>query len=59
MNLAQLLARAAGVFATAPALSKGPHLFATYAGLAARCARLAGALRTRCGLVPGTGSRCS
>jgi len=53
MNLAQLLARAAGVFPAAPALSHGPHLVATYAELAARCARLAGALRTRCGLAPG------
>jgi len=53
MNLARLLARAAGAFPDAPAVSRGPYGLASYADLAARCARLAEALRTRCGLAPG------
>jgi len=53
MNLACLLARAASVFPDASAISRGPHRVARYGELAARCARLAGALRTRCKLAPG------
>jgi long-chain acyl-CoA synthetase len=53
MNLARLLARAASVFPDAPAISRGPRPIARYADLAARCARLAAALQTRCKLAPG------
>src|SRR3989304_5178554 len=53
MNLARLLARAASVFPDAPAVSRGPRRIASYAELAARCARLAAALRERLKLAPG------
>lgn len=45
MNLAQLLARSARTFPERPAVMAGPHALHTYAGLAARAARLAGFLR--------------
>ena len=53
MNLAQLLARSAGVFPDASAVSRGPVRHATYAQLARRSATLAGTLRERLGLAPG------
>ncbi len=53
MNLARLLARAAGVLPEAPAVAHGPIRYATYAQLARRCAELAHALRTRLALAPG------
>ncbi|MGB8434343.1 MAG: AMP-binding protein [Burkholderiales bacterium] len=53
MNLARLLARAAGVFPDAPAVSRGTLRYATYAQLARRSAELAEALRTRLALAPG------
>jgi long-chain acyl-CoA synthetase len=53
MNLARLLARAAGVFPDAPAVSRGPLRHATYAQLARRGAELAEALHTRLALAPG------
>jgi len=53
MNLARLLARAAGTFPDAPAVSLGPIRHATYARLARRSAELAHTLRTRLALAPG------
>jgi long-chain acyl-CoA synthetase len=53
MNLARLLARAAGVFPDATAVSHGPLRYATYAQLARRSAELAEALRARLALAPG------
>ena len=42
MNLAQILARSARIFPERPALLVGSRCMHTYAGLAARSARLAG-----------------
>ena len=53
MNLAQLLLRAARAAPTDPALALGAQVLTDYAGLAARAAALAGALRGRFGLAPG------
>ncbi|MBW7901974.1 MAG: AMP-binding protein [Rhodocyclaceae bacterium] len=53
MNLAQLLARSARTFPERPAVMAGPRLLHTYAGLAARSARLAGFLRRNLRLEPG------
>lgn len=53
MNLALWLHRAALSHADRPAVALGPRVVATYGGLAARAARLAGTLRGRFGLKPG------
>ena len=53
MNLGQLLLRAARAAPTDPALALGERVLTDYAGLAARAAALAGALRGRFGLAPG------
>jgi long-chain acyl-CoA synthetase len=52
LNLAHGLARAARTFPDRPALFEGPRLLHSYAELAGRAARLAGALREQ-GLQPG------
>ncbi|MDA0260829.1 MAG: AMP-binding protein [Proteobacteria bacterium] len=53
MNLAAHLSKTALTFADRPALTVGTRLVHTYAQLAERAARLAGALRGRFSLVPG------
>ena len=53
MNLALLLARAAGVWRDRPALSVGGRVYASYGELAARAAVLAGGFTARFGLKPG------
>src|SRR5258707_10725219 len=53
MNLAQHLARNAGVRPDAPALARGRSVVASWAEMHARVARLAGAMRQRFGLRPG------
>ncbi|MBT9495698.1 MAG: AMP-binding protein [Zoogloea sp.] len=53
MNLAQILARSARIFPERPALLVGSRCMHTYAGLAARSARLAGYLRHNLGLEAG------
>ena len=53
MNLAHILARSARSFPERPALLVGDRCVHTYAGLAARSARLAGYLRQNLGLAPG------
>jgi long-chain acyl-CoA synthetase len=53
MNLALLLDRAARVFPERTALALGAEDRADFRSLAARCAALAGSLRTRLGLDPG------
>jgi long-chain acyl-CoA synthetase len=53
VNLAHLLARSAGIFPDAPAISRGPIRTATYRQLARRGAEFAGSLRNRLGLAPG------
>jgi long-chain acyl-CoA synthetase len=53
MNIAAHLARAAALTPDAPALASGDAVLADFAGLAARVARLAGALRGPLGLAPG------
>jgi long-chain acyl-CoA synthetase len=50
MNLALWLQRAGLSHPDLPAAALGPHTVATYGQLALRAARLAGALRERCGL---------
>ena len=53
MNLAHILARSARSFPERPAVLVGDRCVHTYAGLAARSARLAGYLRQNLGLAPG------
>lgn len=53
MNLALWLSRAGKSHPAVPAAATGPRLVATYAQLAERAARLAGALRDRLKLAPG------
>jgi long-chain acyl-CoA synthetase len=53
MNLALWLERAGRSYGERPAVGHGARVVATYAALAERAARLAGALRERCGLAPG------
>jgi len=53
VNLAYLLLNRARACPHSPAVSVGERPVWTYAGLAARTAAIAGALRTRFGLVPG------
>jgi long-chain acyl-CoA synthetase len=53
MNLALWLARAGLSDGGRPAVAQGAQVVRSYAGLAERAARLAGALRTRLGLAPG------
>ena len=53
MNLALWLYRAALSHAALPAAASGTRVVASYGELAARAARLAGALRERLGLAPG------
>ncbi len=53
MNLAAHLARAARLWPQRPALASGTAVVADWAGMQARVARLAGALRGRLGLRPG------
>jgi long-chain acyl-CoA synthetase len=52
MNIVNLLAAAARTFPERPALSVGTKTVATYQQFAQRVARLAGALRERCGNTP-------
>lgn len=53
MNLVHLLARSARAWPDLPAVALGPAVLHDYATLAARVARLAGALRGTLGLQPG------
>jgi long-chain acyl-CoA synthetase len=53
MNIASWLARAGLSHPEMPAAARGTRVIATYRQLAARAARLAGALRTRLKLAPG------
>ncbi len=53
MNLAQLLAKSAAIFAQRPAISLGTELVADYATLADRAGRLAAGLTGQAGLVAG------
>ena len=53
MNIASWLARSALSHPALPAAATGTRVVATYGQLAERAARLAGALRERCGLEPG------
>jgi len=53
MNLALWLERAGRSYGERPAVGHGTRVVATYGALAERAARLAGALRERCGLAPG------
>jgi long-chain acyl-CoA synthetase len=53
MNLALWLERAGRSYGERPAVGHGTRVVATYGALAERAARLAGALRGRCGLAPG------
>jgi long-chain acyl-CoA synthetase len=53
MNIALWLARSALSHPSLPAAALGPHVTATFGGLGARAAKLAGALRGRFGLAAG------
>jgi acyl-CoA synthetase (AMP-forming)/AMP-acid ligase II len=53
VNLPHLLARSAGIFPDATAVSRGPIRHATYLQLARRSAEFASVLRDRLGLAPG------
>ena len=53
MNIASWLARAGLSHPEMPAAARGTRVVASYRQLAARAARLAGALRTRLKLAPG------
>ncbi|HEY1475757.1 MAG TPA: AMP-binding protein [Pseudolabrys sp.] len=53
MNIASWLERSALSHPALPAAAKGTRVVASYGELASRAARLAGALRERCGLAPG------
>jgi long-chain acyl-CoA synthetase len=53
MNIALWLDRAGRAHPDRPAVGLGPRIHRTYGAFAARAARLAGALRGRCGLAPG------
>jgi long-chain acyl-CoA synthetase len=53
VNLALWLERAGLSYGDRPAVGHGTRVVMTYGALAERAARLAGALRERCGLVPG------
>jgi long-chain acyl-CoA synthetase len=53
MNLALWLERAGRSYGERPAVGHGTRVVMTYGALAERAARLAGALRARCGLAPG------
>src|SRR5690349_24862748 len=53
MNLALWLERAGRSYRERPAVGHGTRALLGYGELAARAARLAGALRDRCGLEPG------
>ena len=53
MNVAQLLARAARVYPTRPALFSGTSLLSNYGQLSTRVARMARCLRDEAGLAPG------
>src|SRR5689334_156361 len=53
MNIALWLHRAGLAQPDRPAVGQGARVHRTYGDFAGRAARLAGALRTRCGLAPG------
>ncbi|HEY7998197.1 MAG TPA: AMP-binding protein, partial [Pseudolabrys sp.] len=53
MNIASWLHRSGFSHPALPAVAKGTRVVATFSELAGRAARLAGALRERCGLAPG------
>src|ERR1700751_232115 len=53
MNIALWLHRAGLASPERPAVGLGPRVHRTYGAFAERAARLAGALRGRCGLAPG------
>src|SRR5262249_40357622 len=54
MNLATLLSKSARAFPDRPAVSRGTETWLSYTVLAHRVSTLAGAMRARFGLVPGS-----